>query len=218
MGTPVNPFGTLIVREDVNITKDTVKEDLYKLENMFGRFVVREDGKDVNQLPENLTCSSMNTLEPITDDTSHPMNPYLCVELMDPTAILPSKGRPSDAGYDVHSFETYNIQPGEAVPVSTKIKIRFPEGYYARVVSRSGLAFKANIEVGAGTIDQNYQGEIVVLLRNFGKSAYLVAKGDRIAQIIITPCLNLPVLKVNSIKEIFGSSARGTEGFGSSGK
>lgn len=195
------------------MASETTDTDLQNL-----KLLLNELSVNTSQTSEHLTEPEMNTLEPIVARNVHPLSVYLCVELMEPTAILPSKNKASDAGYDLHSFETYSIPAGGSQTISTKIKINIPNGYYGRIASRSGLACKSNIEVGAGVVDQNYQGEIIVLLRNFGKNDYLVNKGDRVAQIILTPYLSLPVLKVKSIVEIFGYSNRGDNGFGSSGK
>lgn len=197
-------------------TSDRTKEELQNLELLLGKLM--NHGFGGGQTAENLTPADMNTVEPITAPVFNPWYQYLCVELMDPTAIPPAKNKASDAGYDLHSFETYTINPGESILISTKVKIAIPLGYYGRIASRSGMASKANIEVGAGVVDQGYQNEIMVLLRNFGKFPYLVNKGDRVAQIIITPYLSLPVQTVKSIVEIFGASDRGMKGFGSSGK
>lgn len=142
---------------------------------------------------------------------------FLCVEKIEPTAILPVKSSDDDAGYDLAAFGTFGILPWSSVLVDTKIKISVPPGHYGRIAARSGLAVKNNIEVGAGVIDRNYQGEIKVLLRNFSDSPYNIQHGDRIAQLIITPYANLPVKSVLRLTDLFGESNRGAKGFGSSG-
>lgn len=143
---------------------------------------------------------------------------FLLVEKMEENAFLPIEPSGEDVGYDIRSYESYLIQPWKSVVVRTAIKINVPKGVYARISSRSGLAAKYNIEVGAGTIDPGYQGEILVVLRNFSDSEYRVQQGDKIAQMVLTRCLVVPMKNVKSIFELVGKSERGTDGFGSSGK
>jgi dUTP pyrophosphatase len=96
--------------------------------------------------------------------------------------------------------------------------ITIPDNYYGRIASRSGLAVKHHIEVGAGVIDQGYRGEIMVLLRNFSDIPYEYKKGDKIAQFIITPYRSANEKIVYNIEELIGKSDRGCDGFGSTGK
>jgi deoxyuridine 5'-triphosphate nucleotidohydrolase len=144
-------------------------------------------------------------------------NNFLCFEKMHPEAIIPKKEHDDDAGYDVFAFDAHTIQPMKQALVSTQIKMHMPPGVYGRIASRSGLAVKFGIEVGAGTIDRGYRGDIKVLLHNLSDQTYSVAKGDKIAQIILTPYLSVPVKEVPSLNDIFGNTARGAKGFGSSG-
>lgn len=125
-----------------------------------------------------------------------------------------SKAYQGDAGYDVFSVENVKIPARGNKIVSTNLQIALPEGYVAILKSRSGLAFKHNIEVGAGVIDSGYRGEIKVLLRNFGDEDYYVSKGDKIAQLIVFPVADVEWKIVNDLSP----STRGKNGFGSSGK
>ena len=100
----------------------------------------------------------------------------------------------------------------------TGLKIALPPGTYGRIASRSGLAVKHNIEVGAGVIDQDYQGEIKVLLRNLSDTPYTISQGDKIAQLIVSPYVNKQVAECEKIQDIYGESGRGAGGFGSTGK
>lgn len=142
----------------------------------------------------------------------------LCVEKIEHNALLPYKTSPYDAGYDLFSYDYKVIKAHSSELLSTKIKMRIPTGYYGRIASRSGLAVKNNIEVGAGVIDSNYRGEIFILLRNFSNSDYIVQPKDKIAQIIITPYANPEIRYVEHLDDLFGSSDRGDRGFGSSGR
>ena len=142
----------------------------------------------------------------------------LCVEKIQHDALLPYKASPYDAGYDLFSYEHKSIKANSSELLGTKIRMRIPTGYYGRIASRSGLAAKNNIEVGAGVIDSNYRGEIFVLLRNFSNSDYQVYPKDKIAQLIITPYSNPEIRYVEHLDQLFGSSDRGDRGFGSSGR
>lgn len=142
----------------------------------------------------------------------------LCVEKIQQDALLPYKASPYDAGYDLFSYEYKSIKANSSELLGTKIRMRIPTGYYGRIASRSGLAAKNNIEVGAGVIDSNYRGEIFVLLRNFSNSDYQVYPKDKIAQLIITPYSNPEIRYVEHLDQLFGSSDRGDRGFGSSGR
>ncbi|XP_066200399.1 deoxyuridine 5'-triphosphate nucleotidohydrolase, mitochondrial isoform X2 [Saccopteryx leptura] len=99
-------------------------------------------------------------------------------------ATAPTKGSARAAGYDLYSAYDYTIPPMEKTLVKTDIQIALPAGCYGRVAPRSGLAAKHFIDVGAGVIDEDYRGNIGVVLFNFGKEVFEVKKGDRIAQLI----------------------------------
>lgn len=97
--------------------------------------------------------------------------------------------------------------------VSTGLSFKIPEGNYGRIAPRSGLAWKNFIDVGAGVIDEDYRGEVKVLLFNLGGEDFTVKFGDRVAQFIIekyTPCELMEVAELDD-------TSRGAEGFGSTG-
>ncbi|NWV00128.1 DUT protein, partial [Upupa epops] len=99
-------------------------------------------------------------------------------------ASAPSRGSARAAGYDLYSAYDCVIPPMEKAVVKTDIQIALPAGCYGRVAPRSGLAAKHFIDVGAGVIDEDYRGNVGVVLFNFGKEPFEVKKGDRIAQLI----------------------------------
>lgn len=112
--------------------------------------------------------------------------------------------------------ESVRLEPGERALVPTGVRIALPEGYAAFVVPRSGLAAKHGITIvnAPGTVDAGYRGEIKVSLLNTDRSsAYDVAVGDRIAQLIIMPVTRATFIPVDELPE----SARGAAGFGSTG-
>ena len=138
----------------------------------------------------------------------------LRVKKLNENATLPTKAHEGDAGYDLYSSETVSLKNSAVIP--TGISVSIPQGYYGRVASRSGLSFREHVEVGAGVIDSVFRGEIKVLLYRHtnSKSQLQILKGDRIAQIIITPCASPEVVEVNELDE----TDRGKGGFGSTGK
>ena len=137
------------------------------------------------------------------------------VQLLDKTSRVPTRGSEQSAGWDLYSPEDKIIPSWKSRIIPLKIKILMPNGVYGRIASRSGLAVKHNIEVGAGVIDADYQGEIMVVLRNFSNDDYSIKKGDRIAQLILENYMNCDISECNNINDIVSVSKRGTGGFGS---
>lgn len=129
---------------------------------------------------------------------------------------MPSYATQGAAGLDLRSAETLTIAPSKHALVATGIAISLPENFEAQVRPRSGLAVKYGVTVlnSPGTIDCDYRGEIKVPLINHGTEDFVVSKGDRIAQMVIAPVVQVQLLEVNEL----GATLRGKNGFGSSGK
>lgn len=126
-------------------------------------------------------------------------------------AYTPTKGSTRAAGYDLKSAYDYIIPANGKAVVKTDIQIRVPEGTYGRIAPRSGLAAKHHLDVGAGVVDEDYTGNVRVVLFNHGAEEFKIAKGDRIAQLICEK-IRYPVLEeCVSIEE----TERGPCGFGS---
>ena len=124
-----------------------------------------------------------------------------------------SRAHPWDAGLDLFSRESCTLWPNDSAVFDTGVHVEIPEGYYGEIRSRSGLMCKNDI-VTDGTIDSHYVGSIRVKLFNLGQKPYRVHAGDKIAQLVIVPCL-LPELElVDSLEE----TDRGDGGFGSTGR
>ena len=104
--------------------------------------------------------------------------------LMDDTK-LPIQATKDAAGYDLFSAENTIIPAGGRKTTGTGVSFECSEGYFDHILSRSGLSVKHGIEVGAGVIDQDYEGELKVVLCNHGDEDFHINKGDRIAQIVI---------------------------------
>lgn len=133
-----------------------------------------------------------------------------------PDAVLPAYAHPSDAGMDVRSVADLTIRPGSRALVPTGLVVLLPPGYEAQVRPRSGLALKGGVTVlnAPGTIDAGYRGEIGVILVNLGEADFQVAKGDKIAQLVIAPVTRPEIVETTEVDE----TDRGAGGFGSTGK
>lgn len=133
-----------------------------------------------------------------------------------PDAVLPAYAHPGDAGMDLRSVEELTIPAGARALVHTGLVMMLPPGYEAQVRPRSGLALKHGVTVlnTPGTIDAGYRGEVGVILVNFGDREFAVAKGDRIAQMVIAPVTQPE--KIMEVAEI-DATDRGAGGFGSTG-
>nr|CUU99197.1 hypothetical transcript [Hymenolepis microstoma] len=117
-----------------------------------------------------------------------------------------------------HSFYSANavdcvLKAGGRALINTDIQISLPPGCYGRIAPRSGLCLKYGIDVGAGVIDQDYRGNIMVVLLNFGDEDFTIKKGDRIAQLICER-IYLPTLKECANLD---ETKRGANGYGSTG-
>lgn len=129
-------------------------------------------------------------------------------------ASTPTRGSDKAAGYDLYSAYDHVIPAHGQAVIPTDLQIALPDGCYGRVAPRSGLAVRHLIHVGAGVIDQDYRGNVGVVLLNFGNEEFVVKKGDRIAQLILERIFNLPWLESTLPLD---NTARGLSGFGSTG-
>lgn len=137
----------------------------------------------------------------------------LFVKRLSEYGYIPRRGSDGAAGYDLYAAEGVCIQPQHRGLVGTAISIKVPPGTYGRVAPRSGLSVKYEIDVGAGVVDEDYRGEVKVLLINHGTKDFYVTKGDRIAQLVLERIVNPEVKEVLSLD----NTNRGEGGFGSTG-
>ena len=133
----------------------------------------------------------------------------------DPAAQLPVYAHPGDAGMDVRSIEEVTLSPGARALIHTGLVLMLPPNAEAQVRPRSGLAIKHGITVlnTPGTIDAGYRGEVGVILINLGTEPFVVEKGMKIAQLVVSPVAQAEVVEVTSVDE----TDRGAGGFGSTG-
>ena len=117
------------------------------------------------------------------------------------------------AGYDLYSAYDYVIPAQGKVIAKTDISIRVPDGTYGRIAPRSGLSAKHHIDVGAGVVDQDYTGNVGVVLFNHAQVEFEIKKGDRIAQLV---CEKIEYPEIEEVASL-NSTDRGEGGFGSTG-
>lgn len=137
------------------------------------------------------------------------------VKRLELNAKIPRRFTTGAAGFDLFATEYLTIHPGAYAEVKLGIAIDIPKGYYGKISSRSGLAFRYKVFAFDGTIDSDYKGEITVLLNNDGKEDYRVKPGERIAQLILLRYL--PEAEMVEASEL-SMSERYTAGFGSTGR
>ncbi len=140
------------------------------------------------------------------------------VKILREGASLPTYGSAEAAGADLRACleHTLTIQPGETAFVPTGIAMEVPKSCAGLIYARSGLACKRGLAPAnkVGVIDSDYRGEIIVALHNHGSAPQTIEHGERIAQMVITPVLT----PAYEIAEELDDTARGTGGFGSTGK
>ena len=131
---------------------------------------------------------------------------------------LPRYASAGAAGMDLVAAldQPLTLQPGARAAVPTGIALALPEGYEAQVRPRSGLALKHGLTVlnSPGTIDADYRGEIQVILANLGAAPVTLARGERVAQLVLAPVSRIAWTPVEELP----ASGRGGRGFGSTGR
>ncbi len=131
---------------------------------------------------------------------------------------LPRPASPGSAGVDLHAAvaDPVVLAPGERTAIPTGLVLEIPPGWEGQVRPRSGLALRHGLTLAnaPGTVDSDYRGEVAVLLVNLGEAAFTIRRGDRVAQLVLA--------RVESVEweeaEELGPSARGSGGFGSTGR
>ena len=137
----------------------------------------------------------------------------LCAEAQEP-----ARAHAGDAGYDLRSVEDVSLRPGGRALVRTGISVAIPGGYAGLVLPRSGLAMRHGVAPvnTPGLIDSGYRGEIMVPLINHDReSTFRVARGMRVAQIVLTRAEEVTFAEVEMLEA--ATDGRGEGGFGSSG-
>jgi dUTP pyrophosphatase len=143
------------------------------------------------------------------------MEVELRVRRLDPGVRLPRYAHPGDAGLDLVAARAVRLEPGARAVVPTGLAVGIPPGWVGLVHPRSGLARRHGVTVtnAPGTIDAGYRGEVQVLLVNLGDEPVDLARGDRIAQLLLQPVGIATVVEVADLDD----TSRGAGGFGSTG-
>jgi dUTP pyrophosphatase len=141
--------------------------------------------------------------------------------LRDEAGALPRYASDGAAGLDLQAAlrEPMTLQPGERKAVPTGLSLALPAGHEGQVRPRSGLALKRGLTVvnAPGTIDEDYRGELQVLLVNLSREVQVIEPGDRIAQLVIAPVTRVEIAEVDNV-DALGATERGAGGFGSTGR
>jgi dUTP pyrophosphatase len=141
----------------------------------------------------------------------------LPVRLLHPEARPPSRAYDGDAGFDLVSVEAAELAPGARASLGCGLAVELPEGTCGLVLPRSGLARDHGVTVvnSPGLVDSGYRGELRVTLLNTDRDeTFQVEPGMRIAQLVVVA---LPQIAI-AVREELSTSARGEQGFGSSGQ
>jgi dUTP pyrophosphatase len=144
------------------------------------------------------------------------MHDIIKVEKVRPHAIIPRFQSDLAAGFDFHAARSISILPGETVLVPTGLKMELPYYTEMQIRPRSGLAKRWGhyMPNSPGTVDADYRGEIMIMVRNTQNHHIFITRGDRIAQGIIAPVIRCAMKEVEKVNE----TARGSGGFGSTGR
>ena len=132
-----------------------------------------------------------------------------------PPLDLPRYETAGSAGLDLRAAEAFSLAPGERRLVPTGLALEIPLGHEGQVRPRSGLAARHGVGMvnAPGTIDADYRGEVGVLVVNLGTEPVTIARGDRIAQLVVAPVARAVFTRADAL----AGSARGSGGFGSTG-
>ncbi len=146
----------------------------------------------------------------------------LTLEHFDSELPLPAYATAEAAGADIRASLPLDIRsqgmvigPGERVLVPTGLAMEIPKGFEIQVRPRSGLSLKTDLLVvnSPGTIDSDYRGEVKIIIGNFGKSAFTVEHGERMAQLVLAPVIQASFIVEGDLSQ----TERGSGGFGSTG-
>jgi len=134
--------------------------------------------------------------------------------LLEKGAYAPTRAHSTDAGLDLYCKEDQTVPAHGSAVFDTGVHVQLPEGTYGKLASKSGLNINHSVVSCGGTIDCGYTGSIRVKLYNFGNEDYTFKAGHKIVQLVVQPCLFVPV---EITDELFDKTERGAHGFGSTG-
>jgi dUTP pyrophosphatase len=162
------------------------------------------------------------------------------IKLLSDKATMPTRNN-LDAGYDIYAAETKILEPQDKALIATDLAVNIPQGYVGLLTSRSGVSSKTHLVIETGKIDAGYQGHMKINIKNdnaddgaetiflrdisdekifeeerniYKRGTYQINKGDKLAQLVIVPIFT-PELQ--EVTEFSNETARGQQGFGSTG-
>lgn len=131
---------------------------------------------------------------------------------------LPDYASAGAAGLDLRAAVESDLAlpPGARIAVPTGLRLEIPAGFEGQVRPRSGLALRHGVTVAnaPGTIDSDYRGELQVILLNLGDEPFVIRRGERVAQLVLSPVVRAELVEAEDLEQ----SVRGTGGFGSTGR
>lgn len=127
--------------------------------------------------------------------------------------MLPTKERKSDSGWDLYALKEITLAPNQTTVVPTGLAFSIPKRYEIQVRPRSGVSTKTPLRVILGTVDQEYRGEVGIMVQNTSDTVFVIPKHFKLAQAVLT---ELPESSMIEVKELDDTN-RGNKGFGSSG-
>ena len=140
------------------------------------------------------------------------------VKKLNEFAKLPTRGSEYAAGYDLYAAinQILDIAPHSTIKVGTGLSFELPEGTFAAIYARSGIATKRGLRPAncVGVCDSDYRGEYIVALHNDTNEVQIIEPQERIAQMILLPFVEMSFNEVNELSD----TVRGAGGFGDSGK
>ncbi len=140
------------------------------------------------------------------------------VKCVEESAMLPTRGSKHAAGYDLYAAlkEPVIIEPHSTAKIDTGLQFELPDGYFAGIFARSGIASKEGLRPAncVGVCDSDYRGNYIVAMHNDSDCPRTISPGEKIAQMIVLPYLSLEFEEVDDLT----ATERGSGGFGSTGK
>lgn len=136
----------------------------------------------------------------------------------------PERGTPLSAGLDFFvpddvPWERMELHPGASANIPSGIKVKVPHGFVMIAFNKSGQATKKNLQVGACVVDEDYQGEVHLHVRNVGSETVIIKRSEKLVQFVLIPTIYAPVLEVVDEAHLYdGVSERGTGAFGSTNR
>lgn len=134
---------------------------------------------------------------------------------------LPERGTEKSAGIDFfvpRMFADRILKSGRRIVIPSGIHVKIPEGHYLQANNKSGVSVKKGLTYGAGVIDEDYQGEIGIVLVNTSNEDVMIRSSEKIIQFILTPVPYVDVEEINSLEGLYPEKTeRGDGGYGHTG-